>query len=374
MAQERVEDFKKCACCGAKPAAPMKCGACKEVVYCNRDCQRKDWKQHKPNCGAMKTLMDMGGSVDPEQDDVLEAAKAHNKMIKAAKKSGMPVVCMSFTAFGIVGPGMPVPEGVPPNFALKQAATMEFQSLASYSGTTRGNFKGEASYRAYFDDIEGNKEQWMAFFDHRDNYEHAEHTCGILGTLATIYRQRGSLGDCEKVLDMEEEVLARYHRVSVGTKRAQVMCCEMLTYKYQMIRYNLCFQTKRYEMCCGLFRKLAAFELENNFPFDNQNYLFMLVAVLKKKPAASVLRALTDDEVHKCVVAPLKHNSAEEIFAMQGPQRTALQSCNKCAKKESAIAQFKKCPQCKVAHYCGKECQRVDWKEHKAACKAAAVD
>jgi hypothetical protein len=44
----------------------------------------------------------------------------------------------------------------------------------------RGNMKGEAKYRALYDDIVANKQLWMAFFDERDNYVHAEHTCGIL--------------------------------------------------------------------------------------------------------------------------------------------------------------------------------------------------
>ena len=40
--------------------------------------------------------------------------------------------------------------------------------------------KGECKYRALYDDIVANKQLWMAFFDEKDNYVHAEHTCGIL--------------------------------------------------------------------------------------------------------------------------------------------------------------------------------------------------
>ncbi len=28
----------------------MRCGACKLAVYCSRECQRKDWPRHKPDC------------------------------------------------------------------------------------------------------------------------------------------------------------------------------------------------------------------------------------------------------------------------------------------------------------------------------------
>lgn len=48
------------------------------------------------------------------------------------------------------------------------------------------------------------------------------------GTLATLYRQRGSLNDCEAVLDVELEVLTRYQRSSEGSCAAQVHvadCC-----------------------------------------------------------------------------------------------------------------------------------------------------
>ena len=44
----------------------------------------------------------------------------------------------------------------------------------------RGNMKGEGKYRALYDDIVANKQLWMAFFDEKDNYIHAEHTCDIL--------------------------------------------------------------------------------------------------------------------------------------------------------------------------------------------------
>ncbi|KAI0145767.1 hypothetical protein F4776DRAFT_374560 [Hypoxylon sp. NC0597] len=30
--------------------APSACGGCKEAWYCDRDCQKAHWKQHKPSC------------------------------------------------------------------------------------------------------------------------------------------------------------------------------------------------------------------------------------------------------------------------------------------------------------------------------------
>jgi FK506-binding protein 1 len=34
----------------------LRCGACQQVYYCNRDCQKKNWKQHKMLCAALKTV------------------------------------------------------------------------------------------------------------------------------------------------------------------------------------------------------------------------------------------------------------------------------------------------------------------------------
>jgi hypothetical protein len=38
-----------CVLCGSN-GPTKKCGQCKKVSYCGRECQRKDWKQHKPKC------------------------------------------------------------------------------------------------------------------------------------------------------------------------------------------------------------------------------------------------------------------------------------------------------------------------------------
>ena len=44
----------KCGGCSAVRAEEAKaysvCGGCREVHYCSRECQRKHWKTHKPEC------------------------------------------------------------------------------------------------------------------------------------------------------------------------------------------------------------------------------------------------------------------------------------------------------------------------------------
>ena len=282
---------------------------------------------------------------------------------------------MSTTAQGIVGPGMPMPKGVPAAFFLKQQATLEFQSGVSLSGANRGNFKGELAYREYYEELQSNKSDWMTFFDAPGNYHHAEHSCGILGTFATVLRQRGSpesLNECESVLNMEAECLARYKKHTDDNEYAeeqQVFCCDTLHFKYWMIRYNLYFQTGRYTECMPLFRKLSDYELRNRVPHNNQNYLFMVVVVLKRSPSEAVLRSLSDEEVVVLVKAPLSVGTVNSALGVEhGKKRVALQKCASCAKQEAALSTFKTCPRCKSTFYCGRDCQKKDWKAHKKTC------
>lgn len=157
----------------------------------------------------------------------------------------------------------------------------------------------------YYDDLVADKATWMAMFDEKDNFQRAEQTCGILGPLATLYRVGGKLELCEKVLDMENYVLVRYQRVSEGKERAQQECCDELTYKYHIIRYNLHFQKKEHRMCIGIYRKLLAHELKYEYDFEAQNFLFMIQMIINKEPSKLVLDALSDRDIMKLVMAPL---------------------------------------------------------------------
>ena len=46
--EELPEDSGACPTCGK--IATIKCTACKNVYYCNKNCQKKDWKTHRPLC------------------------------------------------------------------------------------------------------------------------------------------------------------------------------------------------------------------------------------------------------------------------------------------------------------------------------------
>ena len=42
--------IQMCAFCGKHTGKFQTCGSCKKVMYCNRECQKKDWKNHKTIC------------------------------------------------------------------------------------------------------------------------------------------------------------------------------------------------------------------------------------------------------------------------------------------------------------------------------------
>ena len=154
--------------------------------------------------------------------------KSLKKVLKQAKADNVPIYHMSMTSFGMVAPGSPLPPGVPASFGLLQDAYLEFtgNKPGSAWGMSRGNMKGEASYLMLYQAIENDMDAWVKFFEHEETPTFVERTCGMLGTLATILRQRGAaaaskdkLGGEENVdlvlsrtvLDLEDIVSPRHH-------------------------------------------------------------------------------------------------------------------------------------------------------------------
>lgn len=56
----------------------------------------------------------------------------------------------------------------------------------------------------------------------------------------------------------------------------------------------------------------------------------------------------------------------KELIAETGPgEEGELLTCHCCGKMEGVA----RCGRCRLISYCGKECQRADWKRHKRVCK-----
>ena len=68
---KRNGEAGECARCGVRQRKTLRCGGCKAVRYCGRDCQRAAWHEHKPDC-----LRSKGAAVSSAVLEAAERAKA----------------------------------------------------------------------------------------------------------------------------------------------------------------------------------------------------------------------------------------------------------------------------------------------------------
>lgn len=48
---------KRCHYCTASPTTLFACAKCKVTKYCNKQCQTKDWPDHKPTCTSIQNML-----------------------------------------------------------------------------------------------------------------------------------------------------------------------------------------------------------------------------------------------------------------------------------------------------------------------------
>jgi hypothetical protein len=59
----------------------------------------------------------------------------------------------------------------------------------------------------------------------------------------------------------------------------------------------------------------------------------------------------------------------QEVAAKQAAEEAAVSACAKCGAQAGAPGvQLRKCSACGKAYYCGPQCQRAHWRQHKAQC------
>jgi hypothetical protein len=90
---------------------------------------------------------------------------------------------------------------------------------------------------------------------------------------------------------------------------------------------------------------------------------------------------LADDPFVNILVSPLcetggrcemqSRRETQKMMEELGNEAEAeMTACKVCYKVEGA----QKCARCRTVSYCGKECQKKDWKRHKPVCKATNED
>jgi hypothetical protein len=176
---------------------------------------------------------------------------------------------------------MPYERFVENCFNLVAVAHLHFSGNA-HGGDTSKTFKGEEHYHRLYLNMLEHRHDWFVFFEDDMNYAWPERIVGMLGTLATIHRNRHDNDLCEKILDLDECVLNRYLEMVQNPKirvDATEICASGLHYKYCRIRMNLWCQSKpiseltfdyrKETKLVKCFRKLIEYESQY-MPYDDE--------------------------------------------------------------------------------------------------------
>eukprot|EP01084_Bolivina_argentea_P059527 108725_1 len=80
----------------------------------------------------------------------------------------------------------------------------------------------------------------------------------------------------------------------------------------------------------------------------------------------SILRSMNNTDKHsKCLFNQQYFNIKAKSIYLKGKMKISCNYCKKSNKKNN----HKICKGCKSTVYCGKTCQKMDWKDHKTYCK-----
>jgi len=94
-AEKELKKQEECRTCGKQNVTFQKCGGCRAVAYCSRECQRADWRaRHKQECRAEQQVTKSSGSTAAEGDG--ESASSSSSSSSSAETVGqalrLPIV------------------------------------------------------------------------------------------------------------------------------------------------------------------------------------------------------------------------------------------------------------------------------------------
>lgn len=352
----------------------FRCSNCHRAFYCSVDCQKQHWNEHRLWCDEPFTTPDPSRPANVMIAKSLkydiDKSKQNKKILKKnGNELAKRVLTESETAFGTVIPGQPLPRGVPLNFHLYQHARICTTSYRKPGGTV---FKHEKVFKAYFEDIVKNEEEWMTFFKHPLNHNISGHTCPLLDTLAGIYKYRWdsieSLKKCEEVLDMEGKILL-LHKASCDILGIENTIHNEMQYVYDNTRLGLYVVTNRFKLAVPYLRKCLEFEVERNLDSGHQKAL-LLMEYCGVEPTAKNVKNLRFSKLKQMASTMSEVFKSSDIseFVKEKISRVALMKCEACNKMESAIGDFKACGRCLNVYYCSRDCQKNHYKIHKKSC------
>lgn len=369
------------------------CSRCHKAMYCSVECQRKHWVEHKPLCKHVEDItnqmiLDNGlqEKIFPKKNTqntlhpyIIAETKKNKKLLKDNRYFlGDDVLSECETAFGIVRPGEPLPDGVPSKFHLSEHAVVCFNSSNQISRV----FKYERVYLEYFQEIVKNEEEWMEFFlYHTFHYDRLEDTFDILLTLAKIWRYRGGsvfYKKCEEVLDL----LVRFLRVYKASCDSMVALPDSLNLNknsiishfesqqshYEFLRFELYIDTKQHDLAAYYLRKALEYDVSRTDPGEHK--ILPMLYTLGYNPTVESVQNQTDSEMKDMAMLLGFLSRTTMTEARENEKRSvALMKCEACNEMEDAIGDFRTCSRCSCVYYCSSECQKNHYEIHKRSCK-----
>jgi hypothetical protein len=235
----------------------------------------------------------------------------------------------------------------------------------------------ETRYLELFKDInEHGSFWWDEIFCSDSNYELAERSSAILGTLATIQRSRGDLQGAQQTIQVYSKVIYLYQGMCDRcTVQDQKDCCEMLIYKHDLVVSNTYHELQVKAKCLPHFRRAVEYELKHDICFEDQNLAFAVPHMLgANNPKYSPLtipkfRDIPDSKLWKSLMTALQVAESGNVDILPTHPH-----CLGCDQIEPTKGQFQKCAACNTALYCSVGCQRKHWKVHKPECQNNAND
>jgi len=366
------------------------CSRCHKAMYCSVKCQRKHWAEHKPLCKQFENranqMLGLQEKISPKKNTqntlhphIIAETEKNKKLLKDNRYFlGDDVLSECVTAFGIVRPGEPLPDGVPSKFHLSEHAVVCFNSSDELSRV----FKYERVYLEYFQEIVKNEEEWMEFFScHSYHYDRLEDTFVILLTLARIWRYRGGSvfhKKCEEVLDLLMRILPVYKEsrdkmVALSdslklNKNSIVSLFESQQSNYEFLRFELYIDTKQDDLAAYYLRKVLEYEMSRTDPGENK--ILPKLYFIGFNPTVESVQNQTDSEMKDMAMLLGFLTRTTMIEAIENEKRSvALMKCEACNKMEDAIGDFRTCSRCSCVYYCSSECQKNHYEIHKRSCK-----
>ena len=358
--QQQISITEMCSYCKRDQSALKKCLSCGKVQYCGKECQRKHWKEHKSICklssaAPTSTLASCGrckkqttsipcscGSVSYCRTE----CQSLDWPVHKDKCTSTPSAKSKNTSNEANSEIMPSTQKEQDTKEIEECNIKPQESSAMHGGTRSLDAKEQqtsitemCSYckrdqSALKKCLSCGKVQYCGKECQRKHWKEHKSTCKLSITAPTS--TLASCGRCKK-----QTTSIPCSCGSVSYCRTE---CQSLDWP---VHKDKCTST-------------PSAKSKNTSNEANSEIM------------PSTQKEQDTEEIEECII------KSQESSAMHGgtrsldvkEQQTSItEMCSYCKRDQSAL---KKCLSCGKVQYCGKECQRKHWKEHKSICKLSS--